>query len=202
MKIQQTKRKFYNKWLYKITLKISGSLILRNRAFDRINESSDVMLISFVNLLSNIDKSNYALRVEGKITDFYTNDLDVYKQILIDFNSIIKTAFEPGESTKHVLDNPKTVVAKKYPHNKYKFKVFLQPHKIKDVQEKEKYVNWLEGQNPRVLITETVKTWFVATNWNWDRRYIYIEDENTLLLVKLRNSEAVGSVYSYVIDDK
>jgi hypothetical protein len=42
----------------------------------------------------------------------------------------------------------------------------------------------------------------MKTDWNWDRRYVLVEDEGTLLLMKLKNSEVVGTVYNYVIVDK
>jgi hypothetical protein len=42
----------------------------------------------------------------------------------------------------------------------------------------------------------------MKTEWNWDRRYVLVEDEGTLLMLKLRNPEVMGSVYNYVLSDK
>jgi hypothetical protein len=42
----------------------------------------------------------------------------------------------------------------------------------------------------------------MKTDWNWDRRYVLVEDKNTLMLLRLRNSEVVGSVYEFVLSDK
>jgi hypothetical protein len=53
-----------------------------------------------------------------------------------------------------------------------------------------------------VLISEVVKDWFIKTEWNWDRRYIFVEDAQTLLMLKLRNAEAIGRIYDYIIIDK
>jgi hypothetical protein len=47
-----------------------------------------------------------------------------------------------------------------------------------------------------------VQKWFLKTDWNWDRRYVLVEDEGTLLMMKLRNSDVVGTVYNYVVTDK
>jgi hypothetical protein len=76
------------------------------------------------------------------------------------------------------------------------------PHKIKDRKDKKEYVNWVSGQNNRILISDAVKEWFITTDWNWDRRYVLIEDSQTLLMLKLRNPEALGRIYDYVISDK
>ena len=50
--------------------------------------------------------------------------------------------------------------------------------------------------------THAVSTWFVDTDWNWDRRYILVEDEQSLLMLKLRGSEVVGKIHNFVISDK
>ena len=67
---------------------------------------------------------------------------------------------------------------------------------------KKKYIDWLKTQMPRVTCTSAVETWFLATDWNWDRRYILVEDDQTLLMMKLRNADVVGKIYNFVISDK
>jgi len=42
----------------------------------------------------------------------------------------------------------------------------------------------------------------LITEWNWDRRYMYVEDEMTLLMIKMRSSEVLGRIYEYHIIDK
>jgi hypothetical protein len=100
------------------------------------------------------------------------------------------------------LDQKKTIISTKLPHNKYKYKVFLQPHKVTSTDEKIRWINWLDTQADRVLISKSVKDWFISTKWNWDRRYLYVEDEQTLLVLKMKNPEALGSIYSYAVLDK
>jgi len=55
---------------------------------------------------------------------------------------------------------------------------------------------------PRVTCTPAVEKWFLITDWNWDRRYILVEDDQTLLMMKLRNADVVGKIYNFVISDK
>jgi hypothetical protein len=111
--------------------------------------------------------------------------------------------FEPSAAAAELLEQPQTIVAAKLPHNKYHYKVYLLPHKLAgDKESKKKYVEWLKGQTPRITCTPAVERWFIKTDWNWDRRYVLVEDEHTLLMLNLRNSEVVGRVYNYVISDK
>jgi hypothetical protein len=85
----------------------------------------------------------------------------------------------------------------------YQHKVFLLPHKLAgDDEGKQKYLNWVDTQGDKIKISECTKQWFLATNWNWDRRYVYVDSEQTLLMLKLRNPDVIGRVYDYVVVDK
>jgi hypothetical protein len=152
--------------------------------------------------LSTLDPSAYCKRIENHILDIYTNDKSIFDLLHQRHSSIIRAAFAPAEGIEDLLSDSHSVVVKKLPHNRYRYKVFLQPHKIVDTQEKHRFIDWLATQEPRVNITETVKKWFYKTHWNWDRRYMYVEDDQTLLLLKLKNADALGTVYTFRISDK
>jgi len=178
--------------------KMSSSHSLNTRAHG--NRENILALAEF---LLGQDSSLWSKRIETHQMDFYTNDKNFYDEISKKFEHILLHKFEPSEESKDLLDQPQTIVAKKLPHNRYNFKVYLLPHKLKgDKEAKKKYVEWLKSQSPRITCTKAVESWFVKTDWNWDRRYVLVEDEKTLLMLKLRNSEAVGRIYNYVICDK
>jgi hypothetical protein len=69
-------------------------------------------------------------------------------------------------------------------------------------EDKNKYIDWIKTQDPRITCTPALEKWFINTDWNWDRRYVLVEDEATVLMMKLRNTEVVGTVYKFVISDK
>ncbi len=225
-KTKITNRKFYNKWLYKISLIVVGGGMFRVRTLDDIKEfclQTDIddktnssgynlnakaynnreIILELTEFLLGQDSSLWSKRIQTNQIDFYTNDVNFYESLSKKFDSIMLHRFEPGLESKDLLDQPQTIVTKKLPHNKYNFKVYLLPHKLKgDKEAKKKYVDWLKSQSPRITCTKAVENWFIKTDWNWDRRYVLVEDERTLLMLKLRNSEAVGRVYNYVISDK
>lgn len=221
-----TKHKFYNKWFYKITLNVQGIGILRTRSSNDIlnffqeakkqhnnrinhistfrkalnNEETITEICLFLNDIKNVEWNK---RIEGNSVDFYTNDESLYQQFCNKFYNIVTHHFEPDPYTLDLFKNQYTIVANKYIHNKYKFKVYLCPHKLKkDIDAKSSFLGWIDNQKDKILISEVVKTWFINTEWNWDRRYILVDNEQTLLMLKMRNSDVVGKVYEYVISDK
>jgi hypothetical protein len=219
---KSTSRKFYNKWLYKITLQIGGANVLRydlDRVGDMLAEdkrdngywgwqskaySDKEFIMNLVNFLQGKNKDSWSKRVERNYADFYTNDLDFFNELSDLAVERIRHRFAPEEGSIDILSDSSTSVAvKKLPHDRYQYKVYLLPHKMKyEKEEKQKYVDWLKRQVPKLTCTEAVEKWFVTTDWNWDRRYILVEDESMLLMLKLRNSEVVGRVYKYILCDK
>ena len=156
-----------------------------------------------VDCLLSRDSNLWAKRIEHKSIDIYTNDRNFYEELSTKFVNVIEQRFEPDENQIDLLDsNSKIIICDKLPHNRYHYRVYLQPHKLKgDVDAKIKYLDWIDSQD-KILLSEAVKRWFIKTDWNWDRRYVLVEDEPALLMLKLRNSEVVGTVYNYVIADK
>jgi len=135
--------------------------------------------------------------------DIYTNDKEFYTSLSTTFQSLVINLYQPLEKNIDLLKDSNKIITKKLPHDKYRFKVYLLPHKLaNDELGKKRYLQWVDSQKEKILITKSVKNWFMTTNWNWDRRYIYVEDPSTLLLLKLRNSETIGRSYEYVIVDK
>jgi hypothetical protein len=222
MKTLKTNKKFYNKWLYKVSLIMKGVSVFRSYSISDIKEyysQSDpdsrpysllargwphrLELVELADVLLTHDPKIWTKRIENTLIDFYTNDVAFYNDISDKFKDLISQRFEPDESCSDLLDAPQTIITAKLPHNKYRYRVYLKPHKLAgDRDSKQKYVDWLKGQHPRITCTPAVERWFIKTDWNWDRRYVLVEDDQTLLMLKLRNSEVAGRVYNYVIADK
>jgi hypothetical protein len=222
-KIKLTSRKFYGKWLYKVSLQLNGCAIFRQKPLDFIkgfcvgatanerpyslmskayNERENILAL--VNLLESYDSKLWTKRIESSRIDFYTNDVGLYAKLAADFKHILIHQFEPDLGSIDQLNvSTSSVIVKKLPHNKYNYRAYLLPHKMAgDKEGKLKYIAWLKTQGDKITCTAAVERWFIATDWNWDRRYILVEDESTLLMLKLRNSEVVGRIYNYVVSDK
>jgi hypothetical protein len=71
---------------------------------------------------------------------------------------------------------------------------------MEDSDEKLRYLSWIKGV-AGISISEAVEKWFYDTTWNWDRRYVLVDDDKTLLLLRLKNSNVVGTVYNLVLQD-
>lgn len=226
LKKKVTKRKFYGKWLYKITLNIQGIGIFRCKSPDEVIEffqevkkpdykkphhnitfnkaiTNEEVITKICLFLKNVNDAEWSKRIERNYIDFYTNSESLYKDFCDQFYNIISHHFEPDQSTIDLFKNQYSIIANKYPHNKYRYKVYLSPHKLKkDIDAKSSFLSWMENQKEKIRISDVVKDWFIRTEWNWDRRYILVDNEQTLLMLKMRNADVVGKVYEYILSDK
>ena len=218
-----TRRKFYNKWLYKVTLFCPGVALYRLLSY---NDTIDFLVnpltyaktvfsshnkalknkdtfLEVTRFLSSLTAQDFAKRIEVNTIDLYVNDKSLFDNISTKFESIIVTRFAPTGNNLELLENSNFILTKNLPHKKYRYKVYLLPHRLKgDRDSKNRYINWLDTQGDKILISESVKKWFLNTDWYCDRRYMYVEDANTLLMLKMRDSQALGKVYEYLIVDK
>jgi hypothetical protein len=153
-----------------------------------------------VSHLCPLDKSRYFIRVEKDCIDIYINEQKLFDELCKGMKDIIKQAFQPDQDNINLLDR-KVIIVKKYPKDDFRYRVYLKPHTIKNREDKIKYLGWLD-QNKDYSVSNSVRNWFITTDWNWDRRYMLVKSEPALLMLKLRNADAVGSVYEYMISDK
>lgn len=221
LKTETTTHKFYNKWLYKATLRISGVAVFRSFSIASIIDgefnsqysisphstitkakANAEILGQLAIFLSSYDKTTYAKRIENNSMDLYTNDRVFFDEVVSKFKDVIHHAFKPDPKSVGLLERSDAIMVKKLPHDKYRYKVFLLPHKISFKEDKIDYLDWIDTQSSRIRISSAVKSWFINTDWNWDRRYILVEDDQTLLMLKLRNAEVFGRVHEYLVVDK
>lgn len=224
LKIKKTPRKFYGKWLYKVSLRLEGCALFRNKDLLEIIDFCNIEnlppekshlsttakawnnrfnVYKVTSFLTKYPHDSWSKRIETDIFDLYTNNEDMFNECCDQFAAIIRSCFAPTKETLTQLNNPYVIVANKLPHNIYKYKVFLTPHAVDpDHEVRNSYINWLDNQSPRIKVTPAVKSWFLKCRYNWDRRYLLVEDDQTLLMLKLRDSSAIGQTYKYVIAKK
>jgi hypothetical protein len=216
------RKKFYNKWSYKLSLRLKGAGIFRYNDYAHVkalmisptdtfklykleqkalDNKEDVYKVA--DFLSKHPKESLALRIEGSTLDIYTNDSEIFELGSKEFALITWKRYQPDPQTAHLLTSERKIIGKKLAHSKYQYKVYLTPHKLTvgDATRKN-FVDFIHQNTDKVLMSSAVEDWFLRTHWNWDRRYIYVDNEQTLLMLKLKCSEALGSVYEYLIIDK
>lgn len=167
---------------------------LSDRVKLSVIQNKDV-LICLCDVLLKYNTDVWHKRIERDSIDIYTSNKDLVDELQTNLMDRVTCVFEPCDDAVE----PGTIKVKKLPGDIYNYRVYLLPHKLRgDTEEKTKYISWIKSQNSRVKITESVENWFYRTDWNWDPRYVLVDEESTLLMLKLRNPELVGRIYRFV----
>jgi len=105
-KTKITKKKFYGKWLYKITLQVKGAGIFRSKVLEEITDlcktgkkeeyqsytllyktlANSEQISDLASFLKSYNQDVWSKRIEHNSIDFYTNELDFYNSISIRYS--------------------------------------------------------------------------------------------------------------------
>ena len=220
---KKTKRKFYNKYIYKVSMEIPGAPGLRYFDFKDLIEycskpvkeetfsyrermisdviSNKTAWLKLIGILDQYDKETFSKRVEGTILDFYTNDQDFYKNLSREFVDYVRILSEPKKGTEQkLLGSHREIFVNKLPFDIYQYRAYLLPHKVPKKNDRILLADWMEKQKPKITFSESIRKWLIDTDQNWDRRYIQVDSDQTMLMIKLRSPQIVGQTFKYVLN--
>ena len=120
-----TKRKFYNKWLYKITLFCPGVSLYRLLGYNEtINYlvspttykksvfsshhkalKNKINFLALTTFLSKLNKQDFAQRIESNTIDLYVNDESIFDSLSSTFESIVVNRYAPTGNNLELLEN-------------------------------------------------------------------------------------------------
>jgi hypothetical protein len=115
LKIKKTQRKFYGKWLYKVSLRLEGCTLYRHKdllaVIDFCNRDSfsqdkgyfsqvqswdnRVNIYKVTTFLTNFPIDTWTKRIEGSILDLYSNDETFFNKCIDQFSFIVRNASAP-----------------------------------------------------------------------------------------------------------
>lgn len=200
----ETTKAFYNKYLFRLTLVNSLTFIFRNKNFtfastclDKlqkdyenghplrwsffrrdivIKESHFIDAIILYNELSRFS-GDYRIRCENNTLNIYSNELEFLNR-LIEKTHNATDWYEPDENVQNFLQsNTNIIIVDQEPKLKYKIKF---NHNTVNPQ----FADWLENNSDKAkasrLLIEDIRNSGYINN-----RYIYVRDENVIMLVKI-----------------
>lgn len=223
IKIQKTKKLFYEKYPYKITCQLVGVSYIRSYIQKHVkyvalpnfrihlsyvnikryrNHQIDIDLLEefCINCSNIFTDKNIRIRIEHNIIDFYVQDADLFNDLTTKLSKYITVITKP-ESDKlleKLLEHKRHVFCDEYPHGKYKFKVILRPMSY---TEKLNLIKWAEKyQNNQIYIPQYVEEFLNGRKLYYDNPYFYVEDEKTLMMVAMAAGNGIRRTEKYILN--
>ena len=226
---KKTKKKFYNKYIYKVSLRLPGAYSLRTLGHQEIldfatglrppPQSDDAMFttqswrtknahtilkhgktwISFLGIINTVPKNEATVRIETDILDVYTNNKTLYGTLCYEFPDITRNRYEPAPGMEDtLLDSNQEIFVKELPHSMYNYQVDLKSPKSLTFGELESVADWCRSRKPAIAFTDATYNWLLKRDIFNTRRWIYVDNDSTLLMLRLRCNDLIGTVRKYV----
>lgn len=203
----KTRKLFYGKWPYKVSIIIpQGCTILREKSgfisFYRGGFRNDNDIDAFISKMSLIPNKEFKTRKEHRIFSFFCDEYEDYKSIKTNLEYWIYEAYEPEntEELNFLINNGvKKIICKEYPHKKFQYKIRINKHMPPEL--KLKFFNWSLKFKENINFPKLTKEWFKESfSWYYVDPYFYVENEKFLTMVLLYLGKNCKKTEEFVLE--
>ena len=195
MKTLETKKLWYNRYLYKIVVESrnfwpawrfrSASTWLKFDDAPNPDHVSDQSIHFAINkMLANED--DYKSRAEGNVVSIFTNNEKLIRDIANVAGDRIEEIWQPNPETQHLLKDANTIVVKEQPV--YPVRVMMNDRKIDT-----NFAKWVDANPDKIKIGDAAYK-AVKRGWLTGGLYFYLRDDKVLSLVNLMISENIRRI--------
>lgn len=215
MKIEKlkTSKLFYNKWLYRIEVRVPGGSAIRVMMHRRITDINGIpsfyykqysdlqknIMVKFVKEMLAIPQKEFRMVVSGNQSLIFCSSkkiLETLKKNLEPHIINVKIPFTTKE-TKFIIENKnKKRICETLPHKKYHYRVQLSRLKP-DVRES--FGKWIVKYPDKLKASPDTLRWLQSSKSHCSTPFMYIEDGAMLAMVGLFLGDGVKSIEEFIL---
>jgi hypothetical protein len=218
MKIYNTNRLFFKKWLYKVETHISGASYLKRWGVEEtLSFCNNSGKAGFYLKSSTADKAELKkyilavrpfldkqvqLRAESNTLSFFLSDDHLYKELIKSAYPWITSVTEPlSEEEAKILLEGKTsqVLCNQLPHDKFYYKLYIRYQM--PAHSRLAFLEWIKNYGGAVLPSKSTVRWLSNGSPYMQDPFIHITDKNQLLLTKLYLGKYARNTQEFVLRD-
>ena len=218
MKIYNTNRLFFKKWLYKVETQISGaSYIKRWGIEDTLGFCDETKKQGFFLKSTALDKKNLKqyitaiqpfldkeiqLRAESNKLSFFLNDKTMYEDLIKAAYPWINSVTKPisdEEATLLLEGKTSQVLCDSLPHDKFHYKIFLRYQM--PAHQRLAFLEWIKNYDDAVRPSRNTLKWMSNNGPYMQDPFIHVSDKNQLLLTKLYLGQYARNTQEFVLRD-
>jgi hypothetical protein len=219
LKIETTKKLFYNKWLFKIELTEPGICYLKRLSLEDIKNMS---VRNFANRLHNRAVDNkenilkiaffledaklehdFVTRAEGDTLNIYTNDTSLLEKVQLRFPKKFLRLWQPKSIVEQSFleKNNNVIICKKLPNQGFRFKSYISSLEKISRNTTDQFLKWTENYSDSIIIPRATKELFTGSYRGYCfNNYLYVKDPKTLMMVTMYLGNAISRTEQYVLD--
>lgn len=211
VQVKYIQKKYYNKYFYKITLKLDQNKLIkdersRSRGFSYSYYSNRFSLLNDVieQVKQVIVDDDYRFRTEGINVSVFTNSEANISMIIDKMGSQVTILYRPLNSAHiDIVENyNKVLVRSSLFENEYKFKVYLKFSWEQRENRFKEYKDWLEESNLNYGINKTLNQYFYTNKGMRGIGYtaaVYFNDPQDLMIFQLRFNDRILKIEEAIL---
>jgi hypothetical protein len=213
----KTRKLFYNKWPYKIDIRLRKvNYVLRlgiDRTHDWLNggesdkfiwrDANKIDIQEFVNKYQSIKELDLKFRTEGSKISIFLKDADLLDKVVDLFSKWVTTITEPSSVQEYdflMSNSSKKVICDAFPKGKYRYRVYIKPKM--NVNTRERFQSWMANYGDKFDVAASTSNW-LSGNKHWVQDpFFYIDDQPMLSMVGMYLGDNVKRVEEFILRDK
>ena len=220
MKVYNTNRLFFKKYLYKVETAIGGASYVkrwgvketlefcnnpestRGYYFQKSNTVDKGTLKKYITAIEPFLDKDVQLRAENNTLSFFLNDEQLYQNLVQAAKPWVRSITEPAtkEDTTALLEGKTSqVLCNELPHEKFQYKVYLRYQMPSHLRLA--FLEWIKNYGDAVRPSKSTLKWMTNHSPYMQDPFIHVSDKNQLLLTKLYLGQYARSTQEFVLRD-
>ena len=173
-----------------------NGLVIRNRKI----WNSRFLLYKIATMIQDIKvKHDITIRLQDDTIGFYLNSKDVWENICRRFKDNVSELSWPEDTNVFSLTNGIELV-KRYPHNKFKYKINLKSGIVSN-DVKQNFQSWIE-QYPEFKVSDKTLESLKRVYLDGNGKFLYSTNLKNVLLLQMFLGELIGKTTTYKLESK
>jgi hypothetical protein len=217
MKVYQTNRLFYGKWVYRIETKTPGASLIKrwgvaestdfcknpnNSRWQRHYTTADKdQLLKYIRAVEPFFNCDLQMRAEWDTLNFYLNDSNLYNNLRLALTDWIVSVTEPANDADIESLHAKSalVLCNELPYGQYRYKVYIRYQMPPN--QRLAFLSWLDNYKDVIKPSKGTIKWLSDGSPYFQDPFIYVTDQNQLLMVTLFLGINARSTQEFVLRD-
>lgn len=217
MKVYQTNKLYFGKWIYKVETSTPGASLIKRwgveDSTDFCNNPKDrryphtytladkTQLLEYIQAVEPFFGKELQMRAEWDTLNFYLNDAVLYQQLQTALSKWVVSVTEPATDTDIVSLQGKSslILCNELPHGKFEYRLYIRyqmpPH------QRLVFLKWLDNYKDSILPSKGTYKWLLTGKAYFQDPFLYITDSSLLLMVSLCLGEYARSTQRFVLRD-
>ena len=220
---KETKRLYFNKWIYKICLHLEGMSYIKRTSLKNlmlldyspvtngwyfrqkqlaVNNKDELIKIALF-LEDSKEHYSFQTRTEGPTLGIFTNDLSLIDKVNSEFGPLVTDVYQPlnDDVAKYLISNKNKIICTELPSGLYQFKTYFTSSQKIPASTRTNFLAWADNySDEKISMPKSTRIFLEGSNGYYSYgQYFYTSDSKMLAMALMFISGYASKTDEYVL---